>query len=104
MVLGFFPKGIFPKHFPKGDFSIDIFLYGNFPNVHNFPSSNFPKVMLGFLRRRRLQLWAKSCGYDGLGGQALRLEQALQLGQIWEVAAWEIVHLGISLGKIPLES
>ena len=61
-------------HFPKGDFSSD-----------NIPSGNFPKVRLGPLRRRRLQ-WG----------------QARRLGRTWEVAAWEIAHLGsCHLGKYP---
>ena len=41
---------------------------------------------------------AERCGLYGLEGRTLRIEQAwgraLRLGQTWEVAAWEIAHLG----------
>ena len=79
----YFPKGFFPKwQLPKG-----IFPSANFPNVQQNPSGNFPKIRLGPLRRHMLQ-WGRS----------------LRQGQTWEVAAWEIGHLGSCyLGKYPWE-
>ena len=83
MVLGTFPKAL-----------SQVGTYQMF----NFPISNFLKVRLDSLMRCRLQWGAKLCGYDGLRGRALRLEQAegraLKLGQTWEVAVWKIAHLG----------
>ena len=61
----------------------------------NFPSGNFPKVMLGPMRHHRLQWGAKRCGQDGLGADRRGQNKlALLLGRTWEAAAWLITHLG----------
>jgi len=74
--------GTFPKAFYHGDFSSD-----------NFPSGNFPKFMLGLLRRA-------GCN----GARALRLAGLGPSATAGKVTAWEIAHLGIShLGKYPWE-
>ena len=71
--------------------------------MFNFPSGNFPYVRLGLCG-------ATSCN----GGRALRirfargraprLQQDGGRGQTWEVAVWEIAHLGsCHLRKYPWE-
>ena len=65
----------------------------------NLPNGNFPKVrFIGSLRRRRVQWRPRAAARMDYWGRALWLEQAggrlPRLLQTWEVAAWEILHLG----------
>ena len=65
---------------------------------------------MGLLRRRRLQ-WGPSAAArrpstDDI--EQARGDRALRLGQLWEVAIWEIAllrsfYLGNILGKSPIE-
>ena len=91
-------KVLFLRHFPKGDFPSDNFPSGNFPNVQ-FLKRQLPKgQVMPLMCRREPSAAARQSG----GGLALRL------GQTWEVAAWEIAHLGSfatwenTIRKLPL--
>ena len=99
----YIPKSIFPSVTSQA-----YFFQVATPQMCNFPSRNFLKVRLGPLMRRRLQ-WGPSAavrmGYGDKRRGYNRRGRWLRLGQTWEVAAWEIVHLGsFHLGKILCES
>ena len=80
------------RHFSKGDI-----LSINLPNVQ-FQKWQLPKGQVRPSEAPQAAIETERCGQDGLGGRALRLVQT------WEVAAWEIAHLGICpLGKYPWE-
>ena len=78
--------GTFPKVFSKGDFPIDNFTSGIFPNVQFLKQ----QLSAGCNGGPRL------CGLKMLGGLALRI------GQTWEVANSENTFKKFLLGKIPL--
>ena len=98
------------RHIPKGDFPSDDSPNGNFPNMQ-FPKRQLPKGQIRPAEAPQAAMGAKGCSQDGLGGRSPQIEQAggllLRLGQNWEVAAWEITHLGSchwekTHGKLPL--
>ena len=95
--------GTFPKAFSQGRFPS-----GYFPNVQ-FPKRQLFKVQVRPSEAPQASMAAEPCGQDRLGYRAPRLEhaggRALQLGETWEVAAWEIAHLGsFHLGKYSWEN
>ena len=83
IVIWYFPKGIFPRE----TFQVTI---SQMPTSQmcNFPSSNSSQ-RLGIRPSEAPQaaVGAECCSQDVLVGRAP------QLGQTWEVAAWEIAHL-----------
>ena len=86
------------KKFLKGDFRRNNFLCGN------FPSGNVPKVRL---EAPQAAMGAEYCGWDGLVGLALRLEQARGTSAVArsDLRSWRLGNLPfwkLPLGKLPL--
>ena len=65
------------------------FSKGIFPNVQ-FTKRQFPKGQVWPSEAPKAAMGGDPCGQDGLEGRTVRL------GRTWEVAAWEIAHLGQS--------
>ena len=91
--VSYFHKGFSPK----GDFTSDNFPIGNFPNVQ-FSKQQLSKGMIRPSEAPQAAMGAERFGLDGLGAKCRDQNRlggrALQLGQTWKVAAWEIAHLG----------